>query len=45
MEAEPLGIVSLAEAIAQADELETDLVEIAPKSKTTGVQANGLRQI
>ncbi|KRP08334.1 MAG: translation initiation factor IF-3 [Methylophilales bacterium BACL14 MAG-120920-bin58] len=33
MEAEPLGIVSLAEAIAQADELETDLVEIAPKAK------------
>ena len=33
MEAEQLGIVSLAEAIAQADELETDLVEIAPKAK------------
>ena len=33
MEAEPLGIVSLAEAIAQAEELETDLVEIAPKAK------------
>ena len=33
MEAEPLGIVSLAEAIVQADELETDLVEIAPKAK------------
>ena len=33
MEAEPLGIVSLTEAIAQADELETDLVEIAPKAK------------
>ena len=30
MEAEPLGIVSLADAIAQAEDLETDLVEIAP---------------
>ena len=33
MEAEPLGIVSLADAIAQAEDLETDLVEIAPKAK------------
>ena len=32
MDAEPLGIVSLSEAISQADELETDLVEIAPKA-------------
>ncbi|MDC1173382.1 translation initiation factor IF-3 [Methylophilaceae bacterium] len=32
LEAEPLGIVSIAEAMAKADELETDLVEIAPKA-------------
>ena len=32
MEAEPLGIVSLAEAMAKAEQLETDLVEIAPKA-------------
>ena len=32
MEAEPLGIVSLSEAIAKAYDLETDLVEIAPKA-------------
>ena len=32
LEAEPLGIVSLAEAMAKAEQLETDLVEIAPKA-------------
>jgi translation initiation factor IF-3 len=32
LDAEPLGIVSLSEAMAKADELETDLVEIAPKA-------------
>jgi translation initiation factor IF-3 len=32
MDAEPLGIVSLSEAISQADNLDTDLVEIAPKA-------------
>ena len=32
LEAEPLGIVSISEAMAKADELDTDLVEIAPKA-------------
>jgi len=32
LDAEPLGIVSLSEAMAKADEIETDLVEIAPKA-------------
>ena len=32
MDSEPLGIVTLADAITQADDLETDLVEIAPKA-------------
>jgi translation initiation factor IF-3 len=32
IDAEPLGIVSLSEAIAKAYDLETDLVEIAPKA-------------
>ena len=33
MESEPLGIVSLAEAMRQAEVLEVDLVEIAPTAK------------
>jgi len=32
LDAEPLGIVSLVEAMAKAEQLETDLVEIAPKA-------------
>lgn len=33
MESEPLGIVSLSEAVRQAEALEVDLVEIAPTAK------------
>jgi len=33
MESEPLGIVSIAEAMRQAEALEVDLVEIAPTAK------------
>ena len=42
---EQLGIMSAREALKIAEEAELDLVKIAPKAKTSGVQDHRLRQI
>jgi translation initiation factor IF-3 len=42
---EPLGIVSLMEALRMAGELDVDLVEISPNAAPPSLSPNGLRQI
>ena len=40
---EQLGVVSVREALAMAEEQDVDLVEISPTCQTARVQTDGLR--
>ena len=45
VENEPLGIVSINDALRMAGDLDVDLVEIAATGRSAGLPADGLRQV
>jgi translation initiation factor IF-3 len=45
VENEPLGVVSINEALRMAGELDVDLVEIAATATPPGLSFDGLRQV